>query len=436
MMIETMKKKEIAEILWKIGAVSLNPTNPFKYASGMLSPIYTDCRVLTSHPDERRMIIDHLVRFVTEVVGLENIDVIVGTAHSGISLATYLAQRLGIRMAYIRTSTKDHGKRKQIEGIFNKDGRALLVSDIMSTEMDIPISVDVIKRAGGRVVYCLTIFSNKLGIVEKLLDGEEIKHHSLTDLKTLLFVASIKKKMTDREVENVAEWMRDPENWDKIRRREIEQELKENERKIASTLLRIGAITLNLKEPYRFSNGILSPIYADNRLLMSYPEEWKEVIDSMIYTIINRIGTQNVDVIAGTATAGISHATYLAERLGLPMIYVKSDVDQYGKITRIEGHLKSGDNVLIIEDLISSGKSAISSANVVRDYGGIVDHCLAIFTYEIKESIENFKENKIRLIALTNLKTLLDIRFKRNYFKPEEKRIILEWTREPYKWGK
>lgn len=429
-----MEKENAAEILLDINAVSLNPTNPFKYVSGMLSPIYTDCRVLTSYPEERKKIVNALTEYVDEVIGRENIDVIVGTAHSGISLATYLARKLNLRMAYIRSSRKDHGKHKQIEGIFRKGDRALLLSDIMSTEMDIPISVKAIRRNGGKVVHCLTVFSNNLEIIENFLKRERIKYHSLTDLKTLLTVASIKKVISPNEKKIITEWMKNPEQWNKIRVNRIKKKMKENERKIAEILLKIKAVTLNLKNPYRYVSGILSPIYTDNRLLMSYPKEWKEVINSMVDIIVDQIGVQNVDVIAGTATAGISHAAYLAEELKLPMIYVKSKIEEHGKFTRIEGKLERGKKVLIVEDLISTGKSSLSSAQAIRESGGIVENCLAIFTYGMKEAEKGFKEAGINLITLTDFNTLMDIAVEKNYIKPEEKEIILEWAEDPAGW--
>lgn len=206
---ETKVREEVAEILLKINAISLNPTRQFKYASGILSPIYTDCRVLSSHPNERKMIIDYLEKFTTHVVGLENVHVIVGTAHSGISLAAYLAQRLELPMAYVRTSIKDHGKRRQIEGILRNGQKVLLLSDIMSTEKDIPVAVEVIRNVGAQIVYCLTIFSNSLGIVEDFLEKNKIKHHSLTDLETLLLTALRKKRISPTERAIVLEWMKD-----------------------------------------------------------------------------------------------------------------------------------------------------------------------------------------------------------------------------------
>jgi orotate phosphoribosyltransferase len=429
-------KETVAEILLKINAVSLNPTHPFKYASGLFSPIYTDCRILTSYPDERKFIIDIFIDYINDIVGKNNIDIIIGTASSGISLATYLGQRLNLPIAYVRSSLKDHGKGKQIEGIFKNDYRALLVSDIMSTEKDIPISVRAIKEAGGEVVYCMTIFSNKLGIIEKFLEGEKIRYHSLTDLDVLLEVASINNKISADEKKSVTDWMKNPQEWDTLRRDRINKISEENKEKIAEILLKIKAVTLNTVQPYRYVSGILSPIYTDNRLLMSYPAEWRQVIDSFVNVIVNQIGTQNINIIAGIATAGISHATYLADRMHLPMIYIKSDVDQYGKFTKIEGHIKKRDKVIVLEDLISTGGSSISAVNSVREYGGVVEYCLAIFTYEMKKSKEAFEKENVKLIALTDISTLIKVAVKLKYIKPEEEQIILDWIKDPMEWTK
>lgn len=432
-----MEEEKNAEILLEIGAVSLNPTNPFKYASGMFSPIYTDCRILNSYPEQRKIIIDEITKFVEKEIDRNNIDVIVGTAHSGISLATYVAQRLRLPAGYIRTSVKEHGKQKQIEGTsITKGSRALLISDIMSTEQDIPISVATIKNAGGKIIYCLTIFSNNLGFIEEFLKREKIDFSNLTDLKTLLQVALQKKKISKDQANCVIEWMRNPKEWNKHRRNRVKKMLVRNNEKIAEILLQIETITFNTKSPYEFAHGISSPIYVDNRLLMAYPRYWQDVIDSMLNLIVDQIGMQNVDIIAGTSTAGVSHAAYLAERLGLPMVYVKSKTDEYGKFTRVEGRVERNDKVLVIEDTISTGRSSISSAKALKKAGGLVEHCLAIFDYGLKDSKNAFGNEKIKLTALTNLNTVLDIAVVRNHLTQKEREIITKWAKKPHAWKK
>ena len=427
-------KKEVAAILLDINAVSINPTSPFKYASGILSPIYTDCRLLASYPAERKAIIDTLVKHIESID--EKIDIIVGTGSSAISLATHIAQRLKLPMAYVRPIIKPYGKMKQLEGLFEKGSKILLISDIMSTERDIPISVRAIKNYGGKVVYCLTIFSNNIGIIEKFLEKERIPFHSLTDLKTLLNVASIKEKISPDEKTYVEEWMADPENWDKLRREQIARMLEKSRREIAEILLKIKAVTISPDRPYKYTSGILSPIYTDTRLLISYPDKWEYVIDSFVNVIVNEIGIQNVDIVAGIATSGISHAAYLAEELSLPMVYVKSVAEEYGKRSRIEGKIKRGDRVLIIEDLVSTGSSAISAAKTLREAGATVDQCLAIFTYGIAKSKVAFEHENIKLITLSDLPTLLNIAVKLGYITVMDKEAVLDWSSDPERWKK
>jgi len=431
-----LSKEETAEILLNIGAVNLNPTNPFKYASGLLSPVYTDSRMLISFPAERKNIIDTFLDYIDNFIERQNIDTVVGVGHSGISLATWIGERLKIPIAYTRSSAKDHGKGKIIEGVVKQGSRILIVSDVMSTETDIPVAVKTLKENGCEIVECLSIFSNKLGIIEDFLESENVKFHYLTDLETVLTVATVKKKITSEEITHVKEWMKDPQNWDKLRKNKIERTLTENKEKIAEILLKIEAVTINAEKPYRYVSGILSPIYTDCRLLMSYPKEWEIVINSMIDIITNEIGIQNVNVIVGTATAGISHAAYIARKLNFPMIYVKSQAEEYGKQNKIEGIIKNGDKFLLIEDLISTGGSSISSAKAIKEVGGVVDNCLSIFTYGMEAAKKSFDQEKIKLISLTDFDTLVNVAIKKNYVEPEKKDIVLEWSKNTAGWGK
>lgn len=431
-----LSKQEAAETLLNIGAVSLNPVNPFKYASGLLSPIYTDSRMLNSFPNERKTIIDSFVDLIDSYIGRQNINAIVGVGHSGISLATWLGERLKIPIAYTRSAAKDHGKGKLIEGILKNGCKALLISDIMSTETDIPAAVGAIKEINGKIVSCLAIFSNQLGIIEGFLNANDIKFYCLTDLETLLSVALDRNKISSEEVKQVKDWMSNPADWDRARRENMERFLVENKEKVAENLLKIGAVTLNTKTPYRFVSGILSPIYTDCRLLMSYPREWEEIINSMVSIIVNEIGMQNVDAIAGTATAGISHAAYIAKKLNLPMIYVKSKPEEYGKQTKIEGIIKEGDKVLLVEDLISTGGSSIASAKTIREAKGVIEYCLSIFTYDMDAARKAFEQEGIKLIPLTNFATLIDVAAEQDYIKSEDKSMVLEWNKDSAGWGK
>lgn len=205
-------------------------------------------------------------------------------------------------------------------------------------------------------------------------------------------------------------------------------------KEIANILLDIRAITLSPSKPYRFVSGIFSPIYCDNRLLMSYPEKRKKIIDYFVEVIRER--NLDFDVVAGIASSGIPHAAWLAERLGKPMIYIRKKTKEHGKENLIEGKLEKGQKVVIVEDLISTGSSSVNGVEAVRDQGGIVEICLAIFTYDMKKAKENFRNAKCELIPLSDFTTLIEIAEEKDYIKPEERLKTLEWNKDPQNWGK
>jgi orotate phosphoribosyltransferase len=206
------------------------------------------------------------------------------------------------------------------------------------------------------------------------------------------------------------------------------------ERDVADILLEIRAVTLSPSKPYRFVSGILSPIYCDNRLLMSYPEKRKKIMDYFVDVIKRR--KLEFDVVAGIASSGIPHAAWLAERLDKPMIYIRKKEKEHGKENLIEGKLEKGQKVVIVEDLISTGSSSINGVEAVRNAGGIVECCLAIFTYGMGKAAEGFRNAGCEIVALSNFSALIEVAGKKNYIRPEERAKALEWNKDPQNWGK
>ena len=149
--------------------------------------------------------------------------------------------------------------------------------------------------------------------------------------------------------------------------------------KVSEILLNLNAVILRTKPPFRWVSGILSPIYTDNRLLMSYPKEREFIVNSFIKLIkANKI---KVDGFAGTATAGIPWAAWIAQKMKKPMVFVRSESKDHGKENKVEGVIESGKNYVVVEDLISTGGSSLNTINAVREKNGIVESCFAIFTY-------------------------------------------------------
>ncbi|MDO8269327.1 MAG: orotate phosphoribosyltransferase [Candidatus Levybacteria bacterium] len=207
----------------------------------------------------------------------------------------------------------------------------------------------------------------------------------------------------------------------------------DSSRRIAKLLLSIDAVTISPDNPYRYSSGILSPVYSDMRLLVSYPTERKIVINELA-NIIKGLG--KCDILAGTSTAGIPHAAFLAMKLDMPMVYVRGKAKDHGKKSQIEGLFKKGQRAIIIEDLISTGGSSLETLEALKHAGGKVKNIVAIFTYTMPISVANMKKAGIKLTTLTTFPQVVDMAVKMGKMKEKDKQTVLDWLKDPAGWGK
>jgi orotate phosphoribosyltransferase len=203
--------------------------------------------------------------------------------------------------------------------------------------------------------------------------------------------------------------------------------------KIAKLLLTLDAVTISPKKPYRYSSGILSPVYSDMRLLASYPKERKVVVNELA-NIIKKLGP--FDILAGTSTAGIPHASFLSVKLDMPMVYVRGKAKDHGKQSQIEGLFKRGQKAIIIEDLISTGGSSLETLDALKKAGGKVSDIVAIFTYTMPVSIVNMKKAGIKLHTLTTFPAVVDMAVKMGKMKEKDKQLVLDWLKDPSGWEK
>ena len=201
---------------------------------------------------------------------------------------------------------------------------------------------------------------------------------------------------------------------------------------IAELLLEAGAVTLSPEKPYIFASGIKSPIYTDNRILMSFPSSRKKVVKAYIDAIKNN-GFEP-DVIAGVAVAGIPWAAWVAHDLNKPMIFVRKAEKDHGKQNLIEGKFKVGDKVVLIEDHISSGGSTIAAAKSLKDAHLHLEGCVAISTYSMRTADTAVEEAKLKLQTLTDFESLIDVAVKSNKIKKSEQDLVLSWARNPQGW--
>ncbi len=196
-------------------------------------------------------------------------------------------------------------------------------------------------------------------------------------------------------------------------------------KQIAKDLLSIEAVQIRTDNYFTWTSGIKSPIYCDNRLTMSYPKVRTHIIDAFIEAI-KKLDTQP-DVIAGCATAGIPHAAWIAERLNLPMVYVRSSPKGHGKGNQIEGVVKPGQTAVVIEDLISTGGSSIDSSQVLEDSGVTVLSVYAIFTYGLPLAEENFSKANLPFTTLTGFDTVVEMLTEEKSISEAESNELLTW---------
>lgn len=204
------------------------------------------------------------------------------------------------------------------------------------------------------------------------------------------------------------------------------------EHQIAKDLLEIGAVTFSPAKPFVWASGLLSPMYCDNRMTMGYPEIRRRIRDAFVDCI--RHAEFGADLIAGTATAGIPHAAWLAESLDLPMIYVRTKPKAHGKGSTIEGPIKKGQRVVVIEDLVSTGGSSVGVIDALRFENLDVLAVLAIFSYELEEAKQAFSEIEVPLITLTNFGQLLHAAVSLGKLDTRGAESINSWRKDPWQW--
>lgn len=202
---------------------------------------------------------------------------------------------------------------------------------------------------------------------------------------------------------------------------------------LASFLLQIKAIKLNPANPFTWASGLKSPIYCDNRVTLSYPQVRTFIREGFVKMCLDKFGKP--DVIAGVATGGIPQGALVAQELGLPFVYVRSEKKSHGMNNQVEGIINSGQSVVIIEDLVSTGKSSLNAVEALREKGAIIKGMLAIFTYGMDVATQNFKNNKCELFTLTNYDALIQKAAEENYIRENDLASLVEWKQDPQAWS-
>jgi orotate phosphoribosyltransferase len=209
---------------------------------------------------------------------------------------------------------------------------------------------------------------------------------------------------------------------------------KDTAEKTAELLLQINAIKLNPRNPFTWASGWNSPIYCDNRITLSFPAVRNYIRDEFSKNIEKQFGKP--DVIAGVATGAIGIGILVAESLGLPFVYVRPEPKKHGRLNQVEGYLQKGQNVIVVEDLISTGNSSLLAVEALKEAGANVKGMVAIFSYGFDIASDNFKNANVDLYTLSNYENLLPLAVAKRYITEEEEITLQEWRKSPSTWGK
>ncbi|TGY64209.1 orotate phosphoribosyltransferase [Limosilactobacillus reuteri] len=204
--------------------------------------------------------------------------------------------------------------------------------------------------------------------------------------------------------------------------------------RVAKALLDIHAVTLNPDQPFTWASGLKSPIYTDNRLTISYPEVRQAIFNGMVEQI--KLHFSEADVIAGTATAGIPHAAWVAQNMELPMIYVRTKPKDHGQGKQIEGVLKEGQKIVVIDDLISTGGSVLNAVRAVNNAGGKAIGVVSVFTYDLPAAEQNLMANGLKYYSVTDYMTLIKVAKENDQISADHLKSLQEWRKDPLSWSK
>ena len=205
------------------------------------------------------------------------------------------------------------------------------------------------------------------------------------------------------------------------------------EEETAENLLEIGAIKLSPEAPYTWASGWKSPIYCDNRLTLSYPKIRKQITNGLYTLVCNFF--PGTTAIAGVATAGIPQGAWLADKMNLPFIYVRSKPKEHGMGNQIEGYLAPGSKILVVEDLVSTGKSSLEAVEAIRKAGAEVTGMVSIFTYGFDIAKQNFEKAEVRLASLTDYATLLEVSLEKKQITKAQLKTLEQWRQNPDTWN-
>jgi orotate phosphoribosyltransferase len=430
-------KERVTRLLFEndmvqVAGINGNPQY-FVFGSGMRAPMYLKMSQILSDVTLKDKLVNELYDQIYNCIGINSFDVVGGTTTAGIPWISMVQQKLHKPMIFVRSSAKDHGRMKKVEGELSEGQKVLVIEDVISRAETTMDAIESIRSIGGVIEHCAAICDYGIKSASDLFREAKVKKTSNTNLDHILEYGCDASKIPESACKNIASWRDDHERWESNLMTELKAMEDTISKHTAEIALGIQAVKVNPKG-YRYQSGILSPIYTDLRLLISYPEKMNMIADYAAQLIKTHIGTNSFDVIAGVHTAGEPLASWLQTKLGKPMIQVTKERNVFGR--RVEGVLKKGDIVLLVEDLISTFDSSEKTIDIINEYGGIVNDCIAIFSYGLPEAQERIAKRELNALVMFYFPILIETAVGNGTVEEASKSMVLAWQKDSRNWAK
>ncbi|MCC7369388.1 MAG: hypothetical protein IT306_13245 [Chloroflexi bacterium] len=395
---------DLARVLVEAGAATATSDGP--------SGLTLDVTALLSYPSRRDLVVEAVVGWLRAAA--PDADLIVCPNIQSLPLATLAASALGLPMAYLRPRPKEHGRRRQVEGVLPEGARTVLLYDELTNETPVAEAQEIVEAHGGTVRRVAGLLGD-----------------ATTADATLTTRAAVREGMLTARGGPVGD---EPPPALPLPSEQRRHQIRE---RVAEILLAAGAVSINSRQPFRYASGLLSPIYTDNRLLISHPALWGEVIAGYADALAVVAARQRVDVLAGAATAGVPHAVCVAQATNYPLTFVDLGApnEAEDRSGRAYGRLRSGDHVVMIEDLVTTGKSVFESVAALRERGASVGWCLAILAYNPAGIGEVLAAQGLGFTALSDITTLLDVGVRGGQLSEADRDAVLQWLDDPKAWS-
>lgn len=431
-----MTKEKLIKYFFKAKSFKIESKTQIKSDHSLVAPIKLDLKEILSYPNSREIIIENMVNSIKQ--NFEQIDAVAGLSPVGIPFTYLVANKMKVPMTYVRNKLIDNDKdgRFAVEGVIRENEKVVIVGNEIRTGQRLLDTINILKSKGAQVIGCMTIIDYKIEGTAQKFEEIGVKLVSLFDLKDVIQVGLEHKLIREAQLSIINDWRADLFNWVKLERKKIKDLISETKANVVEVFLNLGLVEFHIDNPMKFNSNILSPVYIDTKKLLSFPAERDYVYRTMLDVVKNNIDLKQIDLVVGEASSGIAPATWIAEELRKPMVYMSDDEqDMECDEDLIEGKVELGDSVLLVDDVLGTGFGSANVINRLHKFGSVIRNFVCIVDYSIpysKQLMEDYEH--INVHSVISLGDLLNACESQGSLTSEDKQSIIEWIYDPQEW--